>query len=203
MIRHRAAYPILWLCVFAVVAARGAAPLPPAQVVARLQDSLVAAMRQGGEVGYEESFARIAPVVDSTLDLAGISRLVLGRHWRQLRPEQQSAFLVSFRELSISTYVARFREYHDERFEIEEPEPAGKRVVVHSNLIRGAEPPLAFEYQLHDVDGSWRIINIIVDGVSDLALKRAEYNSILTDRDFDTLLKELQNQIARNRALRT
>ena len=104
--------------------------------------------------------------------------------------------------LSISTYASRFSEYHDEHFEIEKQESTGDRVVVRSNLVRGDQTPISFEYQLHEVDGSWLIVNIIVDGISDLALKRAEYNAILTDSDFDTLLRTLDEQIARNREMR-
>jgi phospholipid transport system substrate-binding protein len=174
----------------------------PERAVIRLQDVLIEAMRQGGETDYAQSFARIAPVVDATVDLAGIARLVLGRHWRKLTADQQARFLESFRELSISTYVARFNDHHDEFFEIQMQESTGERVVVHSNLVRGDKPPIEFEYQVHDVAGTWRIVNIIVEGVSDLALKRAEYNAILTDGDFDSLLGTLDEQIARNREQR-
>jgi phospholipid transport system substrate-binding protein len=43
----------------------------------------------------------------------------------------------------------------------------------------------------------WRIINIVADGVSDLALKRAEYQRVLASGTLDTLIAELEAQTAR------
>ena len=50
-------------------------------------------------------------------------------------------------------------------------------------------------YLLHHVNNQWRIVNIIVNGVSDLALKRAEYNSLLEREGFQALIAKLEEQI--------
>jgi phospholipid transport system substrate-binding protein len=47
---------------------------------------------------------------------------------------------------------------------------------------------------LQAADGSWRIANVIADGVSDLALKRAEYQTMLNESDVDGLVSELEAQ---------
>ena len=52
--------------------------------------------------------------------------------------------------------------------------------------------PIALNYLLHNRDGRWRIINIIADGVSDLALKRAEYQRVLEEQSFAGLLAHLE-----------
>ena len=40
----------------------------------------------------------------------------------------------------------------------------------------------------------WRIINIVADGVSDLALKRAEYQRVFASGGIDGLVAELEQQ---------
>ena len=45
------------------------------------------------------------------------------------------------------------------------------------------------------MNNQWRIVNIIVNGVSDLALKRAEYNSLLEREGFQALIAKLEEQI--------
>ncbi|MEO1867647.1 MAG: ABC transporter substrate-binding protein, partial [Methylococcales bacterium] len=42
---------------------------------------------------------------------------------------------------------------------------------------------------------SWRIINIIANGVSDLALKRSEYTSVLSGKGFDALIAMMEQKI--------
>jgi phospholipid transport system substrate-binding protein len=44
-------------------------------------------------------------------------------------------------------------------------------------------------------DEGWQIINIIADGVSDLALKRSEYTSILSRDGFDVLIAKITEKI--------
>ncbi len=167
--------------------------------VEHLQNSLIELMQSAEEMTYEQRFQKIAPIVDETLDISAISKLVLGRHWREFSDDQKSAFLDKFRELSISTYAARFSTYNDEKFKILGQESSTRgRVIVQSGLQLKDKPPIGFEYHLGESDDSWRIINIVVDGVSDLALKRAEYNNILNDGDFDDLLSELERQITNN-----
>ena len=65
---------------------------------------------------------------------------------------------------------------------------------------------LSFEYILQSMSDStnndestsddWRIINVVVDGISDLALKRSNYVNILNELGFDALIKELNQKIS-------
>jgi phospholipid transport system substrate-binding protein len=54
--------------------------------------------------------------------------------------------------------------------------------------------PVTLEYLLHESDGRFRIINIVADGVSDLALKRAEYQAALAAGTLDDLIGRLESQ---------
>jgi len=42
---------------------------------------------------------------------------------------------------------------------------------------------------------TWRIINIIANGVSDLALKRSEYTDVLSRKGFDALIGLMEQKI--------
>lgn len=48
---------------------------------------------------------------------------------------------------------------------------------------------------LKEKGNSWRIINIIANGVSDLALKRSEYTTILQREGFDSLVAKINERI--------
>jgi phospholipid transport system substrate-binding protein len=49
---------------------------------------------------------------------------------------------------------------------------------------------------LRETKDGWRIINIMANGVSDLALKRVEYRSILERDGFPALIDMLKKKIA-------
>ena len=169
----------------------------PEHVIATLQETLIQAMQQGQKIGYSGRLALLTPVITQSHDMGTIIRTVLGTHWSNLDPEQQRAITKTFQKHSIATYADRFDQYDGERFEIlEHRQLPRERILVRSQLIQADNNRINFDYVLHQVDSSWRIINIVVDGVSDLALKRAEYNAILLKDNIAALIDMLEQKTA-------
>lgn len=170
------------------------------RVVTDLQESLIAIMKEGRELGYTGRYETISPAVQRTLDLENIARLTVGRHWKRLNETQRSDFVETFHDLSISMYASRFKNYSGERFNVlsEESLPKGHRKRVVGHFVKSDGETITFNYILHRKNERWKIINISVNGVSDLALKRAEYGGILRTDGFSTLLQRLKTQIREN-----
>ena len=103
--------------------------------------------------------------------------------------------LGTFMQNSTATYADRFDQYDGERFEIIENQPLPRgRMLVRCQFIKADKGVISFDYVLHQQNEQWRIINIVVDGVSDLALKRAEYNAILQQEGISSLINILQDK---------
>ena len=72
---------------------------------------------------------------------------------------------------------------------------------VSDGVARAGQADVSLEYLLQQDAMGWRIINIVADGVSDLALKRAEYQRVFASGGIDGLVAELEQQserLARN-----
>lgn len=168
------------------------------RVVVTLQNTLIQAMQQGQEIGYSGRLKLLTPVIEQTHDLAAIIRSVLGTHWAKLDSDQQQAITRVFQANSIATYADRFNQYDGEQFKIiEQTQLPRGRMLVRSQLIRSDGSPVNFDYVMHEAGGSWRIINIVVDGVSDLALKRAEYSAVLQKDGVTALIDMLEQKTSR------
>ena len=169
-------------------------------VVTELQDSIMTIMKKGRDLGYAGRYHRISPTVEKTHDLDTIARLVVGRHWKKLDASQRSVFIKTFKDLSISMYAGRFKEYGGEQFTIlsETSLKRGNRKLVTSHFVKSDGEKITFNYILHRVHDQWKIISVSVNGVSDLALKRAEYGGILRTDGFPTLIERLETQIQKN-----
>jgi phospholipid transport system substrate-binding protein len=167
-------------------------------VVNYLQESLIKSMREGGKLGYRGRFDLLAKAVDQTHDLDFIARTTLGANWTQLSAEQQRVFTDVFRKLSIGTYAGWFKSHEGERFEfIEQQDMPRDQVMVRTRFVQqGGEPPVRFDYVLRQTKDGWRIVNVLADGVSDLALKRVEYRAILQRDGFQGLINMLKDKIA-------
>ncbi len=167
-----------------------------ATVVTQLHTALIGASRP--EAGtLEQRYTSLEPVITGTHDLPYIGRFSMRRYWSDLTENQQAEFIDAFSQLSIATYASRFADVTDETFGISgKRETAREHIEVIGTLLQNNGETLNIIYVLHQSTGNWRIINILVDGVSDLALKRAEYQLIYTKEGFPGLIDFLSVQTA-------
>ena len=165
-------------------------------VVEKLHTTLLNIMQNADRLGFKGRYDIIAPVVESSFDTPFIAKIVLSRHWKELSPEQQERFVALFRRLSASTYASRFDSYAEESFKtlgVENMKNA--RLFVKTELVKEKEDPVRLDYMMQQNAGKWFIISVIADGVNDLALKRAEYDSIINSQGFDSLVSEIETKI--------
>lgn len=166
------------------------------QVVDKFQSELIAVMKSGKQLGFTGRYDKLHDSVSNSHDLTKIARIVVGKEWEKLSEEQQKKLVEVFSRLSIASYAHNFKEYGGESFTIDsEEETARGGVVVYAHLSIPNDKDVKFEYHLKETDKSWRIINIVANGVSDLALKRSEYTSILQREGFDTLIAKINEKI--------
>lgn len=185
-----------FLMVFCLSSLAMAEELTARQVVEAFQDQLIDVMKQGRELGFKGRFDKLDAAVKKSHDLPKIARIVVGKQWEELTPEQQAKLEEVFSELSVSAYAHNFKEFSGESFSFVSEEETGRGgVVVHTNLKIPGEKDVKFDYMMKKKDDSWQIINIIADGVSDLALKRSDYTSVLNREGFDKLIAKINEKI--------
>lgn len=188
---------LILLPLTAVVSAQNFQSGTPEYVIHGLQESFIQAMQKGDKLGYHGRLELLTPVITRSHDIDTIIRSILGANWNKLDEEQQQKITETFRKLSIATYAERFNHYEGQRFEIIEQRSLPRdQVLVRSKFIQADSNPINFDYVLRQSkEEGWRIINILVDGVSDLALKRAEYNAVLKRDGFPALIAMLEQKI--------
>ena len=166
------------------------------QIVDKFQTELVQVMKNGKKLGYSGRFDKLETSVSNSHDLPKIARIVVGKEWEKLTEEQQKKLTDVFSKLSIASYAHNFKDFDGEAFVVDsEEETKMGGVVIHSHLDLPDDKPVKFDYMLKEKGVSWRIINIIANGVSDLALKRSEYTAILQRDGFDALITKINEKI--------
>ncbi len=168
------------------------------EVVEKLQASLLSVMKRADELGYQGRYRQLAPVVVQSYDVPFLARVSVGKYWKTLNKEQKRALVAEFHRLSVSTYANRLDGYSGETFAVvsQKDLPRGGRLV-ESLFTKSDGEQLHFNYVLRQRRGRWRIVNVIIDGVSDLALKRAEYTSLMEQEGFSGLIGRIQKQISK------
>lgn len=167
------------------------------QAVDKLNATIIEVMKNAKQFGYKGRYEKLDPVIRETHDFALIAQFALGSHWKTLDEEQKKAFIDKLTELSVATYAAQFNGYAGEDFKFEsEQGMKSNRVTLRYQLTAPKDKPVQFDYVLGQTgNGQWVIINIVVDGISDLALKKAQYTSVIEREGFANLLNKLTQKI--------
>ncbi|SHE21696.1 ABC transporter substrate-binding protein [methanotrophic endosymbiont of Bathymodiolus puteoserpentis (Logatchev)] len=166
------------------------------QVVQGFQSELLHVMQQGEKLNFDQRFEQLKPVVIKTHDLAKITRIIVSKEWKKLTKEQKQELIQKFSTLSIASYAHYFKSFSGESFKIESVKQLSPgQIYVHTFLVLPDDKDVSMDYLLKKTGHGWRIINIITNGVSDLALKRSEYVSVIRKSGFDALITEISAKI--------
>lgn len=158
--------------------------------------ALDASMKAGDSLTFDARRQQLAPVVTKTFDLPLMAAKVLGRHWRPMPPADQKRWIEAFSALTVKTYAEQFDENTGLVFEVGAVQAApGGTALVRTQLKRANDEPVAIDYRLRPGPGGWRIMDIFLNGtVSELALRRSEYTSVLERDGFEKLVTTLQTR---------
>ncbi len=198
---------MLGAAVFVLVTAAAAGAQPSVQsdharaVVDAFHAALLGVMREAETLGYAGRQERLDPVIRQSFDLPLMARKAAGRHWKKLEEADRRRFVDVFSRLAVTNYAARFDGWSGERFETLGAAPAAQEtLMVQTQLVKSDGEPVRLDYRLRRVRDGWRIFDVFLDGtMSEVALRRAEYSSMIRREGFEALLQAIEDKIVQQR----
>ena len=177
-------------------AARAAEPAAIA-VIAKLNATLLDALKNAETLGYQGRYDKIAPAVPQAFDVDFMAEKSIGKYWKPLSDAEKARWVALFREFTAANYAGNFDRYSGQRFEISGEEPSqNETTVVHSKLVNPGGEDTELNYRLHATPAGPRIIDVYLKGtVSELALRRSDYTSVIEREGFDALLTTVRAKI--------
>jgi phospholipid transport system substrate-binding protein len=167
------------------------------KVVDRLDASLLDVLRQADKLGYQGRLDRLTPALEEAFDLDFMAEKCLGPRWKNLNEEQRAQWLRTFRKLTFANYAARSDRFSGQTFTRVGEEPgANGTVLVRTKVTNPAEEDVELGYRLRETNGTWKIIDVYLKGtVSELALRRSEYSSVVQRDGFAALITTIDAKI--------
>ena len=188
---------VLLAALLAPVAAQAADPDAAAPIVA-LNAGLIQAMRSGKAAPFPQRFAALGPVVDRAFDIGTILQAVVGPRWAALPPAQQSQLLDVFRRYTVATYVANFDSFGGEKLEVlPDGRSIGADQVVPTQIVPAGGTPTRIDYVMRRGPSGWKAVDIYLNAtISQVAVQRSDFRSLLSAGDAGPLIASLQRKIA-------
>lgn len=164
--------------------------------VEQLHSTLTLAMQENGAHGCARRLEILAPVLAQAFDYPFIARQILRRERKSFALEQSQQFLSLLEKQILLAYAIEFFSYDQQHFEIQELRRHSEHTaMVIAKLKRPKVRSIEFKYFLRAQEQDWKIINVIVDGISDLAVRSAQYRTIIRDKEVEGLLAALLQQV--------
>lgn len=181
----------------AAVQALAWADSAPVEVVRKLNAGLEGVLRDSAQLDYKARYDRIAPLIAEAYDLDFMAKQALGKEWEKLSPEDQRRWVQAFGDLSNATFAGRLNHFSGQKFEtLGEEEAAHDTVVVKSRVIDPTAENVDLTYRLRETDGKWKVIDVYLKGsVSEVALRRSEYASVLQHDGFEALMTAVHKKM--------
>ncbi len=167
-----------------ILAGAGVLRLPPAAAA----DAAAVIMGLGNEalkvlgknVDPNLRVARFRELFRRDFDVLGIARFVLGRYWRLATPAQQQEYVTLFTDYIALVYADRLAEYAGATLRVTGSRPAPDGELVSTEIIRAAgQAPARIDWLLTPQNGTYKITDVIVDGVSMSVTQRSEFASVI------------------------
>ncbi len=161
---------MIWTC-----AAQAADP--SIEFVNNLTDKIIENVLTTQE-STEDKLTEFRKEFTAALDLKSIGQFVLGIYWRKATPAERDAFLTAFIDFTTKTWADRFDMYTGQQIIFTGTRNAeGNQLYVDSQIQNN--PPVEVIWRLRKKKDGFRIIDIIVEGVSMAMSYRNEYSSFL------------------------
>jgi phospholipid transport system substrate-binding protein len=186
-------------CAAALATTSPAAAGPsPREVVQQTSDRVLAVLAEPG-LSKQERRERVKVIVLEHTDFDTLSRLVLARNWARFTPEQQREFQREFESHLAATYGRRLDDYRNEKVAIvgDRREANGDWTVQTRVLRGGGSNDFLVDYRLRESNGTWKMIDVIIEQVSLVANFRSQFQELVSSGGPERLLQVLRDKTAK------
>lgn len=143
----------------------------------------------------EQIAQEIFAMFDSIFDYKLMAQLSLSQNYKTLTKEQQDQYNQAFEQNLKRSFTDKLRLYKDEEMQVVGGEQTknNRYNLKTSMVLDGKLNYIIFKF--YDSKGDWRIYDVDILGISVVQTYRSQFNDILTNADFQTLLAKLQSEI--------
>ena len=141
--------------------------------------------------GLPESARKL---VLARFDFSEMTKRSLGQHWKSLNPAEQKQFVDAFTQWQLISFgrIVRSSGGHEVQFNRELQD--GKDASVETKVVRRYSDDLPIDYWLHNVNGQWKVFNMVIDHVDIVKNVNAQFERVVAKSSLPELLQRVKDQ---------
>jgi len=154
-------------------------------------------IEQDRSVAYELSNELVVPY----LDFPRITRIIIGKYWRDANDEQRQHLIDEISTLLIRSYVTAMIAYADDTLTDEQVvylpsryKAGDRKTSVRSRISLDSGQTIDVRYSLYRTGGQWKIYDISFENISLVLTYRASFGATIKNKGLDALITRLENR---------
>ncbi len=188
----------LFLCLVFAVAAFAGAPFEAVkgnvnEVLEVLRDPALKA-----ESAREVKKEKIQAIAEKMFDFTELSKRTLALNWSKFDPGQQKEFVKLYSTLLRNTYINKIMGYTDEKIVFNSEVELTKNTFEIRSTVQAKAGNVPIYYRVLLKDGSWRVYDVVIEGVSLINNYRSQFREILAKKPPEALLETLRKKVAKS-----
>jgi phospholipid transport system substrate-binding protein len=183
----------------AQTAAAAAAPASSASKVVQDSSSRILSTLESRRAEFRGNPAALKQFVTTefnrAFDKEYAARLVLGVHGRGASAADVTAFADALSDNLMSRYGQSLLDFNaklETRVRGESPLPGNKGMRVSTQMLRQGGEPIPVDYLLRQVNGQWKIFDVMIEGISYVQTFKTQFDAPLRQKSLTQVTEDLR-----------
>jgi phospholipid transport system substrate-binding protein len=147
------------------------------------------------ESAKETREKKVWTLIDGVFDYTELSKRTLAQHWKTFTPEQQKEFTQLFGKLLGTVYMDRIMAYTNEKVIFSKATKLSEDTTEVQSEVVTASKSIPIHYRMISKEGSWKVYDVVVEGVSLVQNYRSQFRDILSKQSPQDLLRILRDKV--------
>ena len=175
----------------------------PNDLVQQVTEEVLEVIRKDREI-QNGSTSKVIELVDKQVlphfNFQRMTALAVGKDWRRATPQQQLQLAGEFKTLLVRTYANALTGYRNQKvvYRPFKMKPDETDVLVRTEVQQPGNKPIQLDYSLELRDGSWKVYDVTVAGISLVTNYRDQFAQEVRAGGIDGLVASIA---AKNRSL--
>lgn len=166
----------------------------PTKLIDEAATQIVAILARTDEPA-EVRVREIETIAYEIFDFTTMSKLVLARNWRKLDKPKRAEFVREFKTHLSRTYGTRLDNFSDIGVDVYGAQVEVRDdVSVKTRVVGGQFDGSEIAYRLRNRKDAWKIIDVVIEGVSLVSNYRSQFATVLNGGDIDDLIAKLKDK---------
>jgi len=183
------------LLLFTFTELSAASTVSPLAVIKARNNTIKKIIDNAGDNIDDQTREKLKDIINELIDFRELSRLALGKYWKERTEKEKEEFTNVFRKLIRNSSVKKLEVYRADRIKYESPEIDGDKVTVTTIAYKGRKN-VEIVYKMHRVDGEWKIYDMVIDGLSTARNYRGSFYKQIAKTSYQAMYDKLVKRLA-------